>query len=184
MSTLPNIADAIRLEPGFSGSLSHLVVMGGAVFYRSNNTEPAEVNVNYEFKAADEVSAGPPFTVWLALDVTLKTLYETAVVGALAKSSPDIGPILRDDSRRFFLKFYRETGGLEGCGLHDSTAVLACTQESKCFCILFRPHQHLVGHGFALPRHFVDLQYPLNKMHKPLSRFTRRAGHLRNWSGP
>ena len=29
-------------------------------------------------------------------------------------------------------------------------------------------HQHLVGHGFAFPRPFVETQYPLNKMHKPL----------------
>ena len=40
--------------------------------------------------------------------------------------SPDMGAFLRDISR-FYLKFYKDIGGLEGCGLHDSTAVIACT---------------------------------------------------------
>lgn len=125
---LTNIADAMRLDPGFAQNLKRLVIMGGAVFCPGNITEHAEANIYHDVKAADEVFAAPPETVLVGLDVTLKTLYETADFEALATRSLDMGGFLRDISR-FYLKFYKEVGGLEGCGLHDSTAVIACTHE-------------------------------------------------------
>nr|WP_237212529.1 nucleoside hydrolase [Ruegeria lacuscaerulensis] len=125
---LTNIADAMRLDSDFARNLKRLVIMGGAVFCPGNITEHAEANIYHDAKAADEVFAAPPDTVLVGLDVTLKTLYETADFEALAIRSPDMGAFLRDISR-FYLKFYKEIGGLEGCGLHDSTAVIACTHE-------------------------------------------------------
>lgn len=126
---LTNIADAMRLDPAFSSNIARLVIMGGAVFCPGNITEYAEANIYHDVRAADEVFADPPQTVLVGLDVTLKTLYETADFEALADRSPDMGAFLRDISR-FYLKFYREVGGLEGCGLHDSTAVIACSHEA------------------------------------------------------
>lgn len=123
---LTNIADAMRLDPGFASNLNRLVIMGGAVFCPGNITEHAEANIYHDAKAADAVFASPPDTVLVGLDVTLKTLYETADFEALAERSIDMGGFLRDISR-FYLKFYKDIGGLEGCGLHDSTAVIACT---------------------------------------------------------
>ncbi len=125
---LTNIADAIRLDPEFSANLGRLVIMGGAVFCPGNVNEHAEANIYHDARAAEEVFKAPPETVLVGLDVTLKTLYETADFEALATCSPDFGSFLRDISR-FYLKFYREVGGLEGCGLHDSTAVIACSHE-------------------------------------------------------
>ncbi len=125
---LTNIADAMRLDPEFAENLGKLVIMGGAVYCPGNITEHAEANIYHDAKAADEVFAAPPPTILVGLDVTLKTLYETADFEALAERSPDMGGFLRDISR-FYLKFYKEIGGLEGCGLHDSTAVIACTHE-------------------------------------------------------
>ncbi|WP_299896752.1 nucleoside hydrolase [uncultured Ruegeria sp.] len=123
---LTNIANAMRLDPEFAGNLGRLVIMGGAVYCSGNITEHAEANIYHDALAADEVFSAPPETVLVGLDVTLKTLYETADFEALAQKSPDMGSFLRDISR-FYLKFYKEIGGLEGCGLHDSTAVIACS---------------------------------------------------------
>ncbi len=125
---LTNIADAMRLDPEFASNLGRLVIMGGAVFCPGNITEYAEANIYHDVHAADAVFAAPPETVLVGLDVTLKTLYETADFQALAERSPDMGAFLRDISR-FYLRFYKDVGGLEGCGLHDSTAVIACTHE-------------------------------------------------------
>ncbi|WP_120635326.1 nucleoside hydrolase [Ruegeria sp. EL01] len=125
---LTNIADAIRLDPEFSSNLKRLVIMGGAVFCPGNVTQHAEANIYHDALAANEVFATPPETVLVGLDVTLKTLYEPADFEVLANRSPDMGAFLRDISR-FYLKFYKEIGGLEGCGLHDSTAVIACTHD-------------------------------------------------------
>jgi inosine-uridine nucleoside N-ribohydrolase len=102
--------------------------MGGAVYCPGNITEHAEANIYHDAKAADAVFSAPPETVLVGLDVTLKTLYKSADFEDLALRSPDMGVFLRDISR-FYLKFYKEIGGLEGCGLHDSTAVIACTHD-------------------------------------------------------
>lgn len=123
---LTNIAEAMRLDPEFSQNLKQLVIMGGAVFRAGNITDHAEANIYHDAIAADEVFSAPPNTVLVGLDVTLKTLYKSADFEALAQRSPDMGGFLRDISR-FYLRFYKEVGGLEGCGLHDSTAVIACT---------------------------------------------------------
>ncbi|WP_170412815.1 nucleoside hydrolase [Ruegeria atlantica] len=125
---LTNIADAMQLDPEFSSNIKRLVIMGGAVFSPGNITEHAEANIYHDVHAADAVFASPPDTVLVGLDVTLKTLYETADFEALAARSAEMGGFLRDISK-FYLKFYRDIGGLEGCGLHDSTAVIACTHE-------------------------------------------------------
>ncbi|WP_420584087.1 nucleoside hydrolase [Ruegeria sp.] len=125
---LTNIAAAMRLDSEFAQNIKRLVVMGGAVYCPGNVTPHAEANIYHDAQAADEVFAAPPPTILVGLDVTLKTLYETADFQALAEQSPHMGGFLRDISR-FYLKFYKEVGGLEGCGLHDSTAVIACTHE-------------------------------------------------------
>nr|WP_321253171.1 nucleoside hydrolase [uncultured Ruegeria sp.] len=125
---LTNIADAMRLDPEFSQNLGRLVIMGGAVYCPGNITAHAEANIYHDARAADFVFAAPPNTVLVGLDVTLKTLYRGADFDALAEKSTDMGAFLRDISK-FYLKFYKEVGGLEGCGLHDSTAVIACSHE-------------------------------------------------------
>ncbi|MCG7518457.1 nucleoside hydrolase [Ruegeria sp. Ofav3-42] len=123
---LTNIADAMKLDPEFARNIKRLVIMGGAVYCPGNITEHAEANIYHDVQAADAVFASPADTVLVGLDVTLKTLYETADFEALAKRSAGMGAFLRDISK-FYLKFYKDIGGLEGCGLHDSTAVIACT---------------------------------------------------------
>ncbi len=123
---LTNIAAAMRLDPGFRRNIKQLVIMGGAVYCPGNITEHAEANIYHDVIAADEVFASPPETVVVGLDVTLKTLYASADFEDLARRSRDMGSFLRDISK-FYLRFYRDVGGLEGCGLHDSTAVIACT---------------------------------------------------------
>ncbi len=123
---LTNIAAAMRLDPGFRHNIKQLVIMGGAVYCPGNITEHAEANIYHDAIAADEVFASPPETVVVGLDVTLKTLYASADFEDLAQRSRDMGSFLRDISK-FYLRFYRDVGGLEGCGLHDSTAVIACT---------------------------------------------------------
>ncbi len=125
---LTNIADAIRLDPEFSRSLGRLVVMGGAVYCRGNVTPHAEANIHNDPHAAQAVFANPPETVLVGLDVTMQTLYNSRDFAALAQSSPDIGGFLQHISE-FYLRFYREIEGVDGCGLHDSTALIACGHE-------------------------------------------------------
>lgn len=126
---LTNIADAMRLDSEFAQNIGQLVIMGGAVFCPGNITEHAEANIYHDAKAADEVFSVAAPTVLVGLDVTLKTLYRAADFEGLACRSPEVGGFLREISR-FYLKFYRDVAGLDGCGLHDSTAVIACSHRA------------------------------------------------------
>ncbi|MEM9124395.1 MAG: nucleoside hydrolase [Pseudomonadota bacterium] len=123
---LTNIADAMQLDPDFASNLKRLVIMGGVLHRPGNVSEHAEANIFHDVQAADAIFASPPSTVLVGLDVTLQTLYTSADFDALAQSSPATGGFLRDISR-FYLRFYKEVGGFDGCALHDSTAVIACT---------------------------------------------------------
>ncbi len=125
---LTNIADAIQLDPEFSSNLSRLVIMGGAVFCPGNITDHAEANIHNDPRAAQAVFEAPPETVLVGLDVTLQTLYKSADFDALSRQSSDIGGFLRDISE-YYLRFYQEVAQQDGCGLHDSTAVIACSHE-------------------------------------------------------
>lgn len=123
---LTNIADAIRMDPAFLGNLAQLVIMGGAVFCPGNITAHAEANIYHDAQAAAEVLAAEGNIVLVGLDVTLQTLYQAHDFAALAAASVKMGGFLQDISR-FYLEFYQNVAGEDGCGLHDSTAVIACT---------------------------------------------------------
>ncbi len=125
---LTNIADAIRLDSVFSSNLGRLVIMGGAVYCPGNVTAHAEANIHNDPHAAQAVFDHPPETVLVGLDVTLQTLYNSHDFATLAQRSPDIGGFLKHISE-FYLRFYREIEGIDGCGLHDSTALIACGNE-------------------------------------------------------
>lgn len=98
------------------------------MFCNGNVTEHAEANIYHDPQAADAVFAARAPTVLVGLDVTLQTLFAARDFDALADQAPNTGGFLREISR-FYLNFYREVAGLEGCGLHDSTAVIACSHE-------------------------------------------------------
>ncbi|SLN35191.1 Pyrimidine-specific ribonucleoside hydrolase RihB [Falsiruegeria litorea R37] len=123
---LTNIADAIRLDPAFLGNLAQLVIMGGAVFCPGNITAHAEANIYHDAQAAAEVLGAEGNVVLVGLDVTLQTLYRAQDFEELARASKTTGGFLQEISR-FYLEFYQSVAGEDGCGLHDSTAVIACT---------------------------------------------------------
>lgn len=126
IAPLTNIADAIRLDPEFASNVAKIVIMGGAVECAGNVTAHAEANIYHDPHAADVVFASGAPIVLVGLDVTLKTLCDQADFDAMAAAAPKTGGFLRDIGA-FYLKFYKEIANEDGCGLHDSTALIACT---------------------------------------------------------
>lgn len=126
VSPLTNIAAAIQLDPEFTANVQKIVIMGGAVDCPGNITAHAEANIFHDPKAAEIVlSSGAPI-VLVGLDVTLKTLCTMEDFREVALKAPVTGGFL-ERIAEFYVRFYREVAGQEGCGLHDSTAVIACT---------------------------------------------------------
>jgi inosine-uridine nucleoside N-ribohydrolase len=126
IASLTNIAKAIQLDPEFIKNVCKIVVMGGAVDCPGNITEHAEANVFHDPVAAEVVfTSGAPI-VLVGLDVTLKTLCSMDDLERMAEMAPITGGFLKTICESY-VKFYREVEGEDGCGLHDSTALIACT---------------------------------------------------------
>ncbi|MEM7444917.1 MAG: nucleoside hydrolase [Pseudomonadota bacterium] len=126
IAPLTNIADAIRLDPEFTDNVAKIVIMGGAVDCPGNVTPFAEANIYHDPHAAAEVFASGCEIVLAGLDVTLQTLCVLDDFAQMAAMAPKTGGFLNDIGK-YYLKFYHEIAGEEGCGLHDSTALIACT---------------------------------------------------------
>lgn len=126
IAPLTNIADAIRLDPEFVENVGKIVIMGGAVDRAGNITPHAEANVYHDPHAAAEVFESGADIVVVGLDVTLATLCDHADFDDIAAAAPKTGGFLRDIAG-FYLQFYKDVAGEDGCALHDSTALIACT---------------------------------------------------------
>ncbi|MEX0305516.1 MAG: nucleoside hydrolase, partial [Leisingera sp.] len=86
----------------------------------------AEANIYHDPHAADIVCQGGAKVVFVGLDVTHRILCLPEDFASIAAQSPELGGMLQEMSH-FYIKFYLEVAGLNGCSLHDPAAVIACT---------------------------------------------------------
>ncbi len=133
---LTNIALALRLDPSITGKVRDVVIMGGAIEAAGNVTTHAEANIwNDPHAAAEVLSADWPMTL-IGLDVTEKSRCSPEDFAALAAASPLIGGFL-NGAVQFYFDWHRKKDVLDGCFLHDPSAVLAC----------FEPHHFTFRDG-------------------------------------
>ncbi|KIC24838.1 MULTISPECIES: nucleoside hydrolase [unclassified Leisingera] len=123
---LTNIALAMQRDAEFIANVKAIVVMGGSLEEGGNITPHAEANIYHDPHAADVVCQGGSKVVFVGLDVTHRILCRPEDFEAIAAKSPELGGMLQEMSH-FYIKFYREVAGLNGCSLHDPAAVIACT---------------------------------------------------------
>ncbi|MEW2913987.1 nucleoside hydrolase [Leisingera sp. JC11] len=123
---LTNIALAMQRDPEFIQNAKSIVVMGGSLEEGGNITPHAEANIYHDPHAADVVCKGGSKVVFVGLDVTHRILCLAEDFEAIASKSPELGGMLQEMSY-FYLKFYLEVAGKNGCSLHDPAAVIACT---------------------------------------------------------
>ncbi|EDZ48278.1 nonspecific ribonucleoside hydrolase RihC [Rhodobacterales bacterium Y4I] len=123
---LTNIALAMQRDPEFIQNVKSIVVMGGSLEEGGNITPHAEANIYHDPHAADVVCQGGSKVVFVGLDVTHRILCLAADFETIAAKSPELGGMLQEMSY-FYLKFYQEVAGKNGCSLHDPAAVIACT---------------------------------------------------------
>ena len=121
---LTNIALALRLDPSITRKVRRVVIMGGAVECPGNVTPHAEANIWNDPHAAAEVFAADwPMTL-VGLDVTEQSRCTPADFAGLAGQSPLIGGFL-NRAVPFYFEWHRKKEVLDGCFLHDPSAVLA-----------------------------------------------------------
>jgi inosine-uridine nucleoside N-ribohydrolase len=123
---LTNLAAALELAPSIAHNVGRVVVMGGAVGSPGNVNADAEANIwNDPHAAAAVFAADWPVTL-VGLDVTGQVTCSPEDFAALARAAPVIGGFL-DGAVQHYFEFYRSRHGLEGCHMHDPTAVIEIT---------------------------------------------------------
>lgn len=123
---MTNIAAAVALDPGFASNCAQIVTMGGSARAGGNMNAYAEANTFHDPHAASEAWAAGGDQIMVGLDVTLKILCDRNDFAEIEVASPKLGGFLRQ-AAEFYIDFYQREAGLDGCGLHDPAAVIACT---------------------------------------------------------
>jgi purine nucleosidase len=120
-----NVALALRLNPEIADNVKQVVVMGGALGVNSftgNVTPCAEANIGSDPHAADIVFRAPLPLTMVGLDVTMKTVMSTQYMNELKNTGGEVGEFIYEISR-FYDQFHRETVGMDGFAVHDSSAI-------------------------------------------------------------
>ncbi|MBY6226411.1 nucleoside hydrolase [Ferrimonas balearica] len=122
---LTNLALALQHDPGIADKVKQVVVMGGAFGTRGHhgNVAPfAEANIHDDPDAADQVfTARWPVTI-VGLDATHEAFFSGAYLDALKADGCEAGDFIHAVSR-YYLAFYSDKLGLDGCHVHDPSAV-------------------------------------------------------------
>ena len=121
---LTNIALALRLDPSIATKVKSVVIMGGGLHSGGNVSDYAEANIWNDPHAADEVFAADWEVVMIGLDVTQKVVCPHSDFTAMLGDAPIIGDFLAQ-ATDFYIKFYQDEVGVDGCQMHDPTAVIA-----------------------------------------------------------
>lgn len=122
---MTNLERAMREAPEIVRLVKQIVVMGGTFGrngHTGNVTPVAEANIWGDPDAADIVFGAAWPIVIAGLDVTQQTIMTEAYLAELATAAGSDGAFVRAISA-FYQNFHRESAGLNGFYVHDSSAV-------------------------------------------------------------
>ncbi|GMG81160.1 nucleoside hydrolase [Paralimibaculum aggregatum] len=121
---LTNLAAALDVHPAIARQARGVIVMGGALRQKGNVTPFAEANIHQDPHAAAAVFAAPWAVTLVGLDVTERVILTAADLAPMVARSPRCGALLAE-AAEFYFAFHKASEGLDGCHLHDPTAVIA-----------------------------------------------------------
>ncbi|WP_434139662.1 nucleoside hydrolase [Photobacterium leiognathi] len=129
---LSNLALALKATPDIVDLVKEVVVMGGAFGendHRGNVTPFAEANIHDDPHAADKVFTASWSVVIIGLDVTEESFFTSRYLDELRDDAGEVGQFIWDISR-YYLRFYSEKVGMDGCHVHDPSAIAYVIQPS------------------------------------------------------
>ena len=123
---LTNVAAALDIDPEFCRNLKRIVVMGGSLRAGGNITKVAEANIYHDPHAAEFLFRNGCNITLVGLDVTNRVICPRSYFERLAVQSPLLGGLLYKIVD-FYINFYENFGEFGGCGMHDPSALVACS---------------------------------------------------------
>lgn len=124
---LTNIARALDYAPEIARQVAQVVIMGGAVRTTGNVNAHAEANIWQDPHAAAAVFAADwPMTL-VGLDVTEATICTPADLAPMVAPSPRCGAFMTK-AAEFYFRFHKDSEGIDGCHLHDPSAIIAALE--------------------------------------------------------
>ncbi|KPA51844.1 nucleoside hydrolase [Photobacterium leiognathi subsp. mandapamensis] len=129
---LTNLALALEAAPDIIDLVKEVVVMGGAFGendHRGNVTPFAEANIHDDPHAADKVFTASWPVVVIGLDVTEESFFTSQYLDELRDDAGEVGQFIWDISR-YYLRFYSQKVGMDGCHVHDPSAIAYVIQPS------------------------------------------------------
>lgn len=124
---LGNLATALKLDPELPAKVKQVVIMGGVIATDGNVSPVAEANILSDPHAADLVFAAPWPLVMVGLDVTHQVMLPRSLFDEIALKNTKVGVFMRD-SASFYIDFYSQVRGIDGCYGHDVSAVIYAVQ--------------------------------------------------------
>lgn len=126
---LTNIALALQLDPTIRDKVKSVTVMGGSLDEGGNVTEWAEANIWQDPHAAEIVFSADWDVTMVGLDVTHQIVCRPKEFATLAKDAPTLGGFL-NEAAQFYFEFHRTENGIDGCHMHDPSAVISIVRPA------------------------------------------------------
>lgn len=116
-----NLAIAIEKYPEIKQKLKEVIVMGGAVIEKGNESPVAEFNIAIDPEAAAQVFESGMKVTMIGLDVTKKALLKRDHFVGLSKDSPVADFVISVTKQ--YMDYNFSQSGVAGCSMHDPLAV-------------------------------------------------------------
>lgn len=136
-----NLALALERYPEIKPLIKEVIVMGGAVAVKGNESPVAEFNIAIDPEAAYQVFESGLNVTMIGLDVTKKALLKSSDFEALDSTCP-IASFVMNVTKQYMDRFFIDNG-IYGCAMHDPLAV---TMAIKPDFVTLKPYYVGVEH--------------------------------------
>lgn len=122
-----NLAQALKKSPEIEPLIKEVIIMGGVVTGKGNESPVAEYNIAIDPEAADIVFNSSFKVYMVGLDVTKKALLTDAHIDRMSDDST-VKDFVRNVTKPYMDRFMIDNG-IHGCAIHDPLAVAVAFRD-------------------------------------------------------